>query len=96
MFPANRIATSYKSSTHLILDNFKPIIYDKRATQAEGVRFCLHLTLGKPSLIFKELQPYLRKEKIQGRYFKICQTYFELRPTYFTTSLRYVFSCLFF
>ena len=63
MFPANRIATSYKSSTHGILDNFKPIIYDKRATQAEGVRFCLHLTLGKPSLIFKELQPYLRKEK---------------------------------
>ena len=96
MFPANRIATSYKSSTHGILDNFKPVIYGKRATQAEGVRFCLHLTLEKPSLIFKELQPYLRKEKIQGRYFKICQTYFELRPTYFTTNLRYVFSCLFF
>ena len=96
MFPVNRNATSYKSNTHGIIDNFKPVIYDKRATQAEGVRFCLHLTLEKSNLIFKDLQPRLRKGKIQGRYFKICQTYFELRPTYFTTCLRYVFSCLFF
>ena len=35
-------------------------------------------------LIFKGLHIGLRKEKIQGTYFKICALYFELCQTYFS------------
>ena len=34
-------------------------------------------------LIFRGLYVGLRKEKIQGTYFKICALYFEICPTYF-------------
>ena len=34
-------------------------------------------------LSFSELQPRLRKEKIQGTYFKICALYFKICPTCF-------------
>ena len=34
-------------------------------------------------LIFRGLYVGLRKEKIQGTYFKICALYFKICPTYF-------------
>lgn len=34
-------------------------------------------------LIFRGLHIGLRKEKIQGTYFKICRTYFKISQTYF-------------
>ena len=34
-------------------------------------------------LIFRGLYVGLRKEKIQGTYFKICRTYFKISQTYF-------------
>ena len=34
-------------------------------------------------LIFRGLHTGLRKEKIQGTYFKICALYFEIGRTYF-------------
>ncbi len=39
-------------------------------------------------LIFRGLYVGLRKEKIQGTYFKICALYFEICPTYFDASAK--------
>ena len=39
-------------------------------------------------LIFRELHIGLRKEKIQGTYFKICALNFEICPTYFDASAK--------
>ena len=39
-------------------------------------------------LIFRGLHIGLRKEKIQGTYFKICALNFEICPTYFDASAK--------
>ena len=44
-------------------------------------------------LIFRGLHIGLRKEKIQGTYFKICALNFEICPTYFDASAKVMKIC---